>query len=154
MMLPERLSMRDSEQSDAHLTGKHKKQGLTKDAKCISSSKRGKLWYALLPFCNGYRCSPPHQHLLHWYTRPGWQTGACDRTTEPSAANKVLLAEGFIHLWLSKIKLVHKVMLLLHGNLFAYRHPLLLSTTENIHPVLNSIPGTLSVKNVPQLHII
>lgn len=37
---------------------------------------------------------------------------------------------------------------------FAYRHPLLLSTTENIHPVLNSIPGAFSLENVPQLHIV
>lgn len=39
-------------------------------------------------------------------------------------------------------------------SLLTYSHPLLLSSTEDIHPVLDWVPAALSVQNVTQLNIV
>lgn len=35
-----------------------------------------------------------------------------------------------------------------------YSHPLFLSSTENVHPVLDGVPAALPVPNVTQLNIV
>lgn len=37
---------------------------------------------------------------------------------------------------------------------FTYRHSLLFSSTEHVHPVLNTVPASFALKDMTQLHVI
>lgn len=47
-----------------------------------------------------------------------------------------------------------QVALYINEQIVSYRHPLFFSSTENIHPVLHTIPASLTVQNLSQLNII